>query len=91
MKRRVHFGITTVLVGVAVLLLGGAAPAQPPSRENHFRCYIVSQQTPQPAETITLDDQFTTAPESVMVGEPVMLVRPRPDSEDNRRRNVRRP
>jgi hypothetical protein len=27
-------------------------------RETHFRCYIVSQQTPQPATTVTLTDQF---------------------------------
>jgi hypothetical protein len=76
MKRRIHLGIAPVLVGVAVLLLGAPAPAQPPSNENHFRCYIVSQQTPQPAQTITLDDQFTTGPETVMVGEPVMVCAP---------------
>jgi hypothetical protein len=28
------------------------------NRENHFRCYIVSEQTPQPATTVTLTDQF---------------------------------
>lgn len=27
-------------------------------KETHFRCYIVSQQTPEPAETVTLSDQF---------------------------------
>ena len=58
MKRRIHLGIGFALVGVTVLLVAGApAPAQPPSKENHFRCYIVSQQTPQPAQTITLDEE----------------------------------
>jgi hypothetical protein len=78
MKRRVQLGIALSFLGVAVLVVaGGSAPAQrPPSNENHFRCYIVSQQTPQPAETITLEDQFTTAPEQVTVGEPVMFCAP---------------
>jgi len=78
MKRRTYLGIAAALVGGSVLLLAGApAPAQPPSKEkNHFRCYIVSQQTPQAAETITLEDQFTTEPESVTVGEPVMVCAP---------------
>jgi hypothetical protein len=77
MKRRIRRGLAPALVVVTILLVGGApAPAQPPSNENHFRCYIVSQQTPQPAETITLQDQFTTAPETVTVGEPVMVCAP---------------
>jgi hypothetical protein len=77
MKRRIRRGLAPALVIVTMLLVGGApAPAQPPSSENHFRCYIVSQQTPQPAETITLEDQFTTAPETVTVGEPVMVCAP---------------
>jgi hypothetical protein len=59
-----------------VLLWGTPSPAQPPRNENHFRCYIVSQQTPQPAATVTLEDQFTTEPETVMVGEPVMFCPP---------------
>jgi hypothetical protein len=77
MKRQIHLGIGFALVGVTVLLVAGApAPAQPPSKENHFRCYIVSQQTPQPAQTITLDDQFTNGPVTVTVGEPVMFCAP---------------
>jgi hypothetical protein len=60
------------------VLIVGAAPAsaQPPSDENHFRCYIVSQQTPQPAVAITLDDQFTDGPFATMVGEPVFFCPP---------------
>lgn len=77
MKSHVYRGLAPALVGAAILLVGGApAPAAPPSDKNHFRCYIVSQQTPQAAETITLDDQFTTAPVTVTVGEPVMVCAP---------------
>jgi hypothetical protein len=77
MKRLIHRGLAPALIGLTILLVAGApAPAQRPSDENHFRCYIVSQQTPQPAVTITLDDQFTTEPETVSVGEPVMVCAP---------------
>jgi hypothetical protein len=80
MKRRVPIAVALSILGLAVVVLAGSsAPAQPPGKgpgENHFRCYIVSQQTPQPAETITLEDQFTTAPETVSVGEPVMFCPP---------------
>ena len=30
--------------------------------ETHFRCYVVSSQTPEPATTVTLDDQFQEPP-----------------------------
>jgi hypothetical protein len=77
MQRRIHLGIALALVGVTVLLVAGApAPAAPPTDQNHFRCYIVSQQTPQPAQTVTLDDQFTNGPVTVAVGEPVMFCAP---------------
>jgi hypothetical protein len=67
-----------LIAAVGVLLVGsGAALGQgPPADENHFRCYIVSQQTPQAAQWITLEDQFSTAPQSVLVGEPVMVCAP---------------
>lgn len=62
---------------MAILVASGrAVPAQQPRSENHFRCYIVSQQTPQPLSTITLEDQFTTTPQTVSVGEPVMFCAP---------------
>jgi hypothetical protein len=76
MTRRLRLGIALTAVSLLVLIVTpGRAPAQPPS-ENHFRCYIVSQQTPQPAAAITLDDQFTTEPQDVTVGEPVMFCPP---------------
>jgi hypothetical protein len=77
MKRRVMKVFAPALIGLTIVLIGGApAAAQPPSNENHFRCYIVSQQTPQAPEAITLEDQFSEAPVGVMVGEPVMVCAP---------------
>ena len=44
-------------------------------RETHFRCYIVSQQTPEPANTVTLSDQFI--PEATLsVDEPLQFCAP---------------
>jgi hypothetical protein len=53
---------------IAILaLLGGLLAVAVPTawaqrvdfeRETHFRCYIVSRQTPQPATPVTLSDQF---------------------------------
>jgi hypothetical protein len=79
MRRRIRRVLAPALVGATILLIGSApatAPAQPPSKENHYRCYIVSKQTPQPAAAITLDDQFTAEPVATMVGEPVMICAP---------------
>jgi hypothetical protein len=75
MRRIWRLGLAMAQISVMVLV---AAPvsAQPPTDENHFRCYIVSQQTPQPATAITLDDQFTDGPEPTRVGEPVMICPP---------------
>ena len=78
MKRCIQLRVACAIVGAAILLVRGTpVPAQQPSDENHFRCYIVSQQTPQPAATITLEDQFNEdAPQTVSVGEPVMICAP---------------
>jgi hypothetical protein len=71
-------GLAPVLVGMAILIIGAVgAQAAPPSDQNHFRCYIVSQQTPQAGQTITLEDQFNEGdPQTVIVGEPVMICTP---------------
>jgi hypothetical protein len=71
-------GISTAAAFAALLVASGMAFGQPgpPADENHFRCYIISQQTPQAAVAITLDDQFTEAPMSTQVGEPVMFCPP---------------
>ena len=42
--------------------------------ETHFRCYIVSEQTPEPAETVTLTDQFQS--ETLTVDEPLQFCAP---------------
>jgi hypothetical protein len=75
---RIGRGLMPILIGVAILIIGTlSAQAQQPSNENHFRCYIVSQQTPQPGETITLEDQFNEGnPQTVTVGEPIMICAP---------------
>jgi hypothetical protein len=66
-----------LVVAVGLLLVGsGVALGQPGPGvfQNHFRCYIVSSQTPQPAEAVTLEDQFNVdTPVSTLVGEPVMI------------------
>src|SRR5262245_26679863 len=77
MKRSLYRGLVPALIGISMLFVGGTpAPAQPISKQNHFRCYIVSQQTPQPSATVTLQDQFNTAPQTVTVGAPVMVCAP---------------
>jgi hypothetical protein len=75
MRRITRLGFAIAQVAAMVVVAAPVA-AQPPSDENHFRCYIVSQQTPQPAIAITLDDQFTQGPEATTVGEPVMFCPP---------------
>jgi hypothetical protein len=44
-------------------------------RETHFRCYIVSEQTPEPAKTVTLRDQFIDEA-TLTVDEPLQFCAP---------------
>jgi hypothetical protein len=44
-------------------------------RETHFRCYIVSEQTPEPAKTVTLSDQFIEQA-TLTVDEPLQFCAP---------------
>src|SRR4029453_17530648 len=46
------------LLAVAVPTVVAQGPKVDFEKETHFRCYIVSQQTPQPATPVTLTDQF---------------------------------
>jgi hypothetical protein len=59
-------------------LLVMAQPAQAQrvdfEEETHFRCYIVSEQTPEPARTVTLEDQFLEA--ILSVDEPLQFCAP---------------
>jgi len=75
MRRIARLGLAIALVP-ALVLVTAPVSAQPPSDENHFRCYIVSQQMPQPAVPITLEDQFNEEPQATMAGEPVMFCPP---------------
>jgi hypothetical protein len=80
-RRVARLTLFGLIAAVGVLFVGsGVALGQPGPGvdQNHFRCYIISQQTPQAAQAITLDDQFTTEPEAqpVLVGEPVMFCPP---------------
>jgi hypothetical protein len=47
-----------VAFAVPTAFAQGPRPKVDFEEETHFRCYIVSQQTPQPATSVTLDDQF---------------------------------
>jgi hypothetical protein len=61
MKARSH---RIVLLAALALTVGAlpvpVAQAQPVDfeKETHFRCYVISQQTPEAARTVTLSDQF---------------------------------
>jgi len=67
---------TRVLLGVILAFAAPTAWAAPPvDRETHFRCYIVSQQTPQAATTVTLSDQFLSKV-ALTVDEPLQFCAP---------------
>jgi hypothetical protein len=62
-----------------LLILGLAAPAAwaqkvDLEKETHFRCYIVSRQSPQTAMTVTLEDQFLR--QTLTVDEPLEFCAP---------------
>jgi hypothetical protein len=65
------------LAAFGLLVMAPAAQAQRVDfeRETHFRCYIVSQQTPAPARTVTLSDQFI-AEATLSVDEPLQFCAP---------------
>jgi hypothetical protein len=66
------------LTALGVLLTLAVSTAQARvnfERETNFRCYIVSQQTPQPAETVTLSDQFIDEA-TLTVDEPLQFCAP---------------
>jgi hypothetical protein len=56
---RLNFRLIVPLA-LAIVSSGTYVAAQPVDveEETHFRCYIVSQQTPRPATSVTLTDQF---------------------------------
>jgi hypothetical protein len=60
MERNWYRLAVQALLGAILAVAVPTAWGQPVDfeEETHFRCYIVSQQTPKPAETVTLSDQF---------------------------------
>jgi hypothetical protein len=60
MERNSYRIAARALLGVVLVVAAPSAWAQPVNfeRETHFRCYIVSEQTPRPATAVTLTDQF---------------------------------
>jgi hypothetical protein len=76
MKRSSYCIATVTLLG-GMFATAPSAWAQPVNfeLETHFRCYIVSQQTPQPATLITLTDQFLRNV-SLEVDEPLQFCAP---------------
>jgi hypothetical protein len=72
---------TRMLLGGLLAVAVPTAVAQGPQprvnfeEETHFRCYIVSQQTPQPATPVTLTDQFLENV-SIEIDEPLQFCAP---------------
>ena len=69
------------LLGLLATAIPTTAQAQPGGRVDlegtHWRCYIVAQQTPDVAATVTLEDQFNPdTPSTVSVGEPLQFCAP---------------
>jgi hypothetical protein len=67
--------IPTVLAVLAVALPSAWAGRVDFERETHFRCYIISQQTPQAPTTVTLTDQFLSNV-TLTVNEPLQFCAP---------------
>jgi hypothetical protein len=66
-----------LLATFGFVLLAQSAQAQRVDFEDetHFRCYTISNQTPAPPRTVTLDDQFV-APTTLSVDEPELFCPP---------------
>jgi hypothetical protein len=70
--------LVVAALGLGLLVLAPPASAQPPvdfEEETHFRCYTISNQTPEPANLVTLDDQFLP-PTALSVDEPELFCAP---------------
>jgi hypothetical protein len=75
---RLNFRLIAPLASAIVSSATYVAAAQPRDffvEETHFRCYIVSQQTPQAATTVTLTDQFLENV-TLTVNEPLQFCAP---------------
>lgn len=84
MRTRFEFVVCVVALSVAACESQSGNPVTEPltplfavnfERETHFRCYIVSEQTPAPATTVILEDQFL-GPDTLTVDEPLQFCAP---------------
>jgi hypothetical protein len=77
MDRKWHRFTPLALLGLFLVLAVPIARAQPVDfeEETHFRCYTISHQTPEPANLVTLDDQFLP-PTMLSVDEPELFCPP---------------
>jgi hypothetical protein len=77
MDRKWHRFTPLALVALLILVAVPMAQAQRVNfeEETHFRCYTISSQTPEPANLVTLDDQFL-APTTLSVDEPELFCAP---------------
>ena len=77
MRRTSHRVAMLIAVGLFLIVAVPMAQAQPVDfeEETHFRCYTISTQTPEPANLVTLDDQFLP-PTMLSVDEPELFCPP---------------
>src|SRR6266508_3532721 len=77
MDRKWHRFTPLALLGLFLIVAVPMAQAQPVDfeKETHFRCYTISNQTPEPANLVTLDDQFLP-PTTLSVDEPELFCAP---------------
>ena len=73
-RKSVCFAAVSVL-GLMVMAPAAQAQRVDFERETHFRCYIIGEQTPSPAHTVTLDDQFI-AEATLSVDQPLQFCEP---------------
>jgi hypothetical protein len=66
--------LALAIVSSGIYVAMAAAPKDFFEEETHFRCYIVSQQTPRSATSVTLTDQFLT--ETIEIDEPLQFCAP---------------
>jgi hypothetical protein len=77
MDRKWHRFTPLALLGLFLIVAVPMAQAQPVDfeEETHFRCYTISNQMPEPANLVTLDDQFLP-PTTLSVDEPELFCPP---------------
>jgi hypothetical protein len=75
MARKLLLLLTLAALGLALVAQPAQAQRVDFEKETHFRCYTVSEQTPEPANLVTLDDQFLPTT-TLSVDEPELFCPP---------------